>query len=67
VNPFEIKNESGGPKVFGFRALLDSRVRADMLRVGADALAVADIDKLRKAGILPVKVNRRKRDRHLRA
>jgi len=56
VNPFEIKNETGNSKVFGFRALMDGRVRADMLRVGENTATVADIDKLRKVGILPVKV-----------
>jgi hypothetical protein len=56
VNPFEIKNETGAAKVFGFRALMDGRVRKDMLRVGNAAATVADIDKLRKVGILPVKV-----------
>jgi len=56
LNPFEIKNETGASKVFGFRALMDGRVREDMLRVGANTATVADIDKLRKIGILPVKV-----------
>jgi hypothetical protein len=35
---------------------MDGRVREDMLRVGENAATVADIDKLRKVGILPVKV-----------
>jgi hypothetical protein len=56
VNPFEIKNDTSNSKVFGFRVLMDGRVREDMLRVGANAVTVADIDKLRKVGILPVKV-----------
>ena len=56
VNPFEIKNETGASKVFGFRALMDGRVREDMLLVGDTAVTVADVDKLRNVGILPVKV-----------
>jgi hypothetical protein len=56
VNPFEIKNDTEAAKTFGFRALVLGRVRADMLRVGAAATTVADNDKLRKVGILPVKV-----------
>lgn len=56
VNPFEIKNNSGASKVFGFRALMNGRVREDMLRVGSAIVSVADIDKLRKVGILPMKV-----------
>jgi hypothetical protein len=56
VNPFELKNETAADKPFGFRALLDGRVRADMLRVGTAAVTHADIDKLRNIGILPVKV-----------
>jgi hypothetical protein len=35
---------------------MDGRVREDMLRVGTNAVTVTDIDKLRKVGILPVKV-----------
>jgi hypothetical protein len=56
VNPFEIENKTAAPKVFGFRACVDGRVRMDMLRVGAATVTNADIDKLRKIGILPVKV-----------
>jgi hypothetical protein len=56
VNPFELDNETGAAKVMGFRALLDGRVRADMLTIDGAPIAVADIDKLRKIGILPVKV-----------
>ena len=56
VNPFEIKNETAADKTFGFRALVAGRVRADMLRVGSAPTGVADNDKLRAYGILPVKV-----------
>lgn len=56
VNAFEIKNETSADKVFGFRALMDGRVRLDMVNVNGAALTGADIDKLRKVGILPVKV-----------
>jgi hypothetical protein len=56
VNPIEIKNETQAAKDFGFRALVAGRVRADMLRVGSSATTTADNDKLRKVGILPVKV-----------
>lgn len=56
LNPFEIKNETGAAKVFGFRPLMDGRVREDMIRVGAANVTAADIDKLRKVGILPIKV-----------
>ena len=56
VNPFEIVNDTAAAKTFGFRALMDGRVREDMLRVGAATVTVADVDKLRKIGILPVKV-----------
>jgi hypothetical protein len=56
VNPFEIKNEGATTKTVGFRACMDGRVRMDMLRVGDATVKAADIDKLRKVGILPVKV-----------
>jgi hypothetical protein len=56
VNPFEIKNETGAEKVFGFRPVMDGRVRQDMVKVSGADLTAADIDKLRKVGILPVKV-----------
>jgi hypothetical protein len=35
---------------------VDGHVRADMLRVGTDAINHVDTDKLRNVGILPVKV-----------
>jgi len=56
VNPFEIKNETAAEKVFGFRALVDGRVRADMLSVEGAPTTWADTDKLRNIGILPMKV-----------
>jgi len=56
INPFEIKNETSATKVFGFRPLMDGRVRLDMVNIGGVALTGADIDKLRKVGILPLKV-----------
>jgi len=56
INPFEIKNETAAPKVFGFEALMDGRVRGDLIKVNGAPLTAADIDKLRKVGILPSKV-----------
>jgi len=56
VNPFEIKNETANSKVFGFRPCMDGRVREDMTKVSGANLTAADIDKLRKVGILPIKV-----------
>jgi hypothetical protein len=56
VNPLEIKNDTGAEKVFGFRALMDGRVRLDMVKVSDAELTATDIDKLRKIGILPIKV-----------
>jgi hypothetical protein len=56
VNPFEIKNETAAAKEFGFRAIVAGRVRADMLRIGSAATDAAANDRLRKIGILPVKV-----------
>ena len=56
VNPFEIVNDTAAEKTFSFQACFDGRVREDMLRVGAATVSVTDIDKLRKVGILPMKV-----------
>jgi hypothetical protein len=56
VNPFEIKNNTEASKVFGFRAIVSGRVRADMLKLGSNSTTTADNDKLRKVGILPMKV-----------
>ena len=56
VNPFEIENKTGAPKVFGFRACVYGRVRMDMLRIGPATVTAADVDRLRKVGILPMKV-----------
>ena len=56
VNPFELKNETAAEKSFGFRAIVDGRVRADMLRIGEAGTTAAQNDRLRKVGILPVKV-----------
>ena len=56
VNPFEIENKTGASKVFGIRACMDGRVRMDMLRVGTATVTAADVDRLRKVGILPMKV-----------
>jgi hypothetical protein len=56
INPFELTNDTGVSKTLGFRPCMDGRVREDMLRVSGDPVTVADIDKLRGVGILPVQV-----------
>lgn len=56
VNPFDLDNPGTETKVLGFRPILDGRVRQDMVKVNGAELTAADIDKLRKVGILPMKV-----------
>ena len=56
VNPFEIVNVSANSKEFGFRPIMDGRVRQDLVKVNGASLTATDIDKLRKVGILPKKV-----------
>lgn len=56
VMPFDITNEKSAPAITGFRALVEGRVRADMLRIGEDVTTAAQNDMLRNVGILPMKV-----------
>jgi len=56
VNPFDIENTTAEAKVCGFRPIMDGRVRQDMVKVNGAELTAADIDKLRKVGILPIRV-----------
>jgi hypothetical protein len=56
VNPFDLENKTSEAKVCGFRPIMDGRVRQDMVKVNGAELTAADIDKLRKVGILPIRV-----------
>jgi hypothetical protein len=56
VMPFDLTNEKAAAADLGFRALVEGRVRADMLRIADNPLSPAQCDMLRSVGILPVKV-----------
>jgi hypothetical protein len=56
VMPFSITNNKAAAADFGFRALVDGRVRLDMLRINGNPITAAQSDMLRGVGILPVKV-----------
>jgi hypothetical protein len=56
VMPFGVTSEKAASADFGFRALVDGRVRLDMLRINGLPITAAQSDMLRGVGILPVKV-----------
>jgi hypothetical protein len=56
VMPFDIINDKGADGNFGFRAMVEGRVRADMLRIAGNATTPEQNDMLRNVGILPTKV-----------
>jgi hypothetical protein len=56
IMPFDITNGKGAQADFGFRALVQGRVRLDMLRINGAAITTEQGDMLREVGILPVKI-----------
>ena len=56
VMPFDITNAKSAAADLGFRALVEGRVRRDMLKIADSELTAAQCDMLRNVGILPVKV-----------
>jgi hypothetical protein len=56
VMPFGITNDKAAAADLGFRALVQGRVRRDMLRINGRPITDAESDMLRAVGILPVKV-----------
>jgi hypothetical protein len=56
VMPFDITNNKDAEADFGFRALVQGRVRLDMLRINGQLITAEQKDMLREAGILPVKI-----------
>jgi hypothetical protein len=56
VMPFDITNDKAAAADLGFRALVQGRVRRDMLRVNGQPITNGQSDTLRMFGILPVKV-----------
>jgi hypothetical protein len=56
VMPFDITNDKPAAADLGFRALVQGRVRRDMLRINGEPITDAQSDMLRGVGILPVKV-----------
>jgi hypothetical protein len=56
VMPFSITSKKAIDADFGFRAIVDGRVRLDMLRINGNSITAAQSDLLRGVGILPVKV-----------
>jgi hypothetical protein len=56
VMPFSVTSEKSADADFGFRAIVDGRVRLDMLRINGSSITAAQSDMLRGVGILPVKV-----------
>jgi hypothetical protein len=55
VMPFDITNDKTAAADLGFRALVQGRVRRDMLRVNGQPITDGQSDALRLFGILPVK------------
>jgi hypothetical protein len=55
VMPFDLTGKKSGDADFGFRALVQGRVRADMLKINGGPLSAEQKDMLRNVGILPVK------------
>jgi hypothetical protein len=56
IMPFDTTNRKGAAADFGFRALVQGRVRLDMLRINGTAITTEQRDMLREVGILPVKI-----------
>jgi hypothetical protein len=56
VMPFDITNKKDAQADFGFRALVQGRVRLDMLRINGLPITAEQRDMLRQTGILPVKI-----------
>jgi hypothetical protein len=56
IMPFDITNRKDAAADFGFRALVQGRVRLDMLRINGMPITAAQRDMLREIGILPVKI-----------
>jgi hypothetical protein len=56
VMPFDITNDKATAADLGFRALVQGRVRRDMLRINGQPITDGQSDTLRLFGILPVKV-----------
>jgi hypothetical protein len=54
--PFDITNSKEAAADFGFRALVQGRVRLDMLRINGQPITAEQRDMLRGIGILAVKV-----------
>jgi hypothetical protein len=56
VMPFDITNKNAAADNVGLRALVQGRVRFDMLRINGSPITAFQSDMLRNVGILPVKV-----------
>jgi hypothetical protein len=56
IMPFDITSDKDAAADFGFRALVQGRVRLDMLRIDGEAISAEQRDMLREIGIFPVKI-----------